>query len=918
LTTVNVFYNPLDANSKESFPIECGTQIIDFLRKEFPLGFEGCLRVFVGNEEISLDDLDYEVGEDEQITMLVMPSAEGVGYYIGQAIVTALIATAIGFVINLIFPPKVPGSAKNESESPVYSLNANTNASRLGDPIPTHYGTVSFPPDLASAPYFFFNGDTNDQYVDTLLVVGHGFYNINEIYVGDTPLTSLERGTAEYWVFNPLEHTQRMGIVTNLIAGRLAGTDNPIPFRENVFTSPEVENIEQPYNQEDRDESSSGAIAGIAYAAGYDSVAKKDLPGRIAKLDNTLDIRTGDWITISGTASNNGLFHIGSISPDPFNASLMTIFEATDSTAKFANENPVNGTFTLTKNTNILSAGPFRAQKPGQQCTQIEVDIVFYQGLYRIDGNTGKVKTGGPVAMRVSCQKIDDDGNFIGAPVEVTRTYEAKTRVAYRDTIRIPVPQGPYEVTVTRVTPINDDTRRHEIVSWAQLRGVLAMNGQVPAYGPVTLMAVRLKASRGLGSSARSRIRISATRVLWGESVFDPRNSWNPMTVIKDIWTNPDYGMNRPLNELDTDVINATEEYWDTLKGGPTFNGSFDSRSTGFDAMQSVASSTGCKIIQVGGLTSIAQERKQLLRTAMFTSANIVKDSLQIQYAFDTDGDYDGIQIEYRDPESFQPAYVLSPDDSAFPDTYTLFGCTDRTYAKRYANYLNNMKLLRRKSVTFQTELDGLIPRIGDRFAISSPMPNWGVSGAVTDILSATSVRVDRMLPWSKTEENYMLLRSETGEPWGNYLVTKGASDNIVIFDVTPDITLYDSQGREPTFYAFGTQDKIVSDFVLSKVSPKSETTIEIEGQTYSTDIYVGGPPHMLPPNEIILDTTVRSLSSVSSVSTPSLDPDKHLLAKDLQSVSLVTTADLSGEHILLADNLQATSQVTRPSVIEQ
>ena len=844
MSIVRVFFNPLDANDKQEFPIEPGTALIDFLQKEFPIGFDGCLRVFVGVDEIDLDDLDYKVKDEERITMLVMPAS---GFEIGAIVLQALIAVSIGFVINLIFPPKTPGFAKEETESPVYSLNASRNASRLGDPIETIYGTTSWPPSFASAPYSFYYDDTNDQFVDELLCLGNGEFDPDsiEIYVGDTPLTSLEPGTVQWWLFGPNDHTERLGIITNTINGRIAGTAIPFPFRENVFTSPEVESYEFNIDRRDADATPVG-FGGIARASGYfDPIAKQTLTGHIAEVDSGLDIRPGDTLTITGGSLNDGDHVIGAVTVDPNNSALMTLFQK-DESNPFVDEDPFAGSYTINTVAPTQSAGPYRAQKLGQQCTSIQCDFVFQQGLYRVDGNDGSIKEGWPVEIRISCQRIDGDGLPIDPPVVRDKTYDGyRSRLPVRSTIAIGVPTGAYEVTVTLLTEVSTDTRRHEILTWTGLKGVLAMNGQVPAYGPVTLLALRLKATSGLGSSARSRVRVRATRDL-GEGT----NSANPITVLKDIWTNTNYGMARPLTELDTDVLDPLEVEWEEMFGGPRFNGAFDSRSTGFDAMQSVASMTGCKVIQVGGLTSLAQERAQPVRTAMFTSGNMIRDSLKIEYAFDTDNENDSISIEYRDPITFQPAFVLKPATGLYPSTYTLFGCTDRAYAQEYAQYLWNLQRLRRKKITFNTELDGLIPRLGDRFAVSTPLPDWGVSGVLTDIIDATTIRVDRMLPWSGSEDNYMMLRSDTGTPSSTYKVTRGAADNEVVFGEVPDVSINDQQGMEPTNYAFGTQSNLVKDFVLSKISPQGDTIVQVEGQTYTAAIYDGAPPQMGNPKQ--------------------------------------------------------------------
>ena len=70
----------------------------------------------------------------------------------------------------------------------------------------------------------------------------------------------------------------------------------------------------------------------------------------------------------------------------------------------------------------------------------------------------------------------------------------------------------------------------------------------------------------------------------------------------------------------------------------------------------------------------------------------------------------------------------------------------------------------------------------------------------------------------------------------------------------------------------------------------------------------------MLPPNEIILDSTTRSIKSLSFVSSPRINSDRHLLADDIQAQPTVGAPILinTTDH-LLAKDLQLRGQVSRP-----
>jgi len=207
LNNIQIYFNPLDSKSVEHYSVPVGTPLIDFLQEEFPDGFAGMLHVLVGIEPLELEDLDYQIQKDERVTMLVMPAFAGFGALIAQTLISAAIATAIGFVINLIFRPSTPGISNDGEESPVYSLSPTRNRARLGEPISAHYGSVVYPPDYAAAPYQFFYEGSNDMFIDELLCLGQGDFSVEDVYIGDTPVLAMEPGTVRYWLFDSTEHS---------------------------------------------------------------------------------------------------------------------------------------------------------------------------------------------------------------------------------------------------------------------------------------------------------------------------------------------------------------------------------------------------------------------------------------------------------------------------------------------------------------------------------------------------------------------------------------------------------------------------------------------------------------------------------------------------------------------------------------
>ena len=127
----------------------------------------------------------------------------GVTSAIGTSLLTAGIALAGSALLNALIPPPMPSSAISNynatSPSPTYSLQAQGNQARLGEPIPCVYGRHVVYPDFGATPYSEFVN--NDQFLFQLHVIGQGEYDIETIRIEDTPISSFKE--IEYEIINP-------------------------------------------------------------------------------------------------------------------------------------------------------------------------------------------------------------------------------------------------------------------------------------------------------------------------------------------------------------------------------------------------------------------------------------------------------------------------------------------------------------------------------------------------------------------------------------------------------------------------------------------------------------------------------------------------------------------------------------------
>lgn len=120
-----------------------------------------------------------------------------------QAIGGAIISLAGMALINAVVPapkPSIPSMSFGSvgappAPSPTYSLSAQGNEARLGQPIPVLYGRHLIYPDLATQPYQEFVG--NEQYLFQLHAIGQGSYDLEQVRIEDTPIASFEEVETE-------------------------------------------------------------------------------------------------------------------------------------------------------------------------------------------------------------------------------------------------------------------------------------------------------------------------------------------------------------------------------------------------------------------------------------------------------------------------------------------------------------------------------------------------------------------------------------------------------------------------------------------------------------------------------------------------------------------------------------------------
>ena len=342
-----------------------------------------------------------------------------------------------------------------------------------------------------------------------------------------------------------------------------------------------------------------------------------------------------------------------------------------------------------------------------------------------------------------------------------------------------------------------------------------------------------------MGNDASVRIRCRANRRLPPPGGGTEVATSSAGHAFADVYTNTTYGAARPLSEIDATTLNALNTKWGTYQ----FNYVFADRITVWEALQTITTPFGAEPLPIGPVMSIAQDGVKSVRSMLFTDANIIGNSLSVNYSWDEENVTDGVEIEYVDPKDFRPVYARYPTTSLRPDQYSLPGVTAAAHAAQYAQLTWQRRQYQRKSISFDTELEGLLLQLGDRIGVAHNVPKWGDSGLVI-AASGNTLTVDHNLNWSGAAKQ-ILLRNPDGSATVPINVIRGTADNKVVMQSPPTVTINVDNDFEYTSFTFGTSTTLVRDFIITATTPTSENTVTVEAVNYDTRIFTGAMSFM-------------------------------------------------------------------------
>lgn len=693
-------------------------------------------------------------------------------------------------LINAVLPP--PGSTGLPEASPTYSLQAQGNAARLDAPIPVQYGRLKAYPDFAAQPYAEYAG--NEQYLYQLLCLGAGAFEIEQILIEDTPISSFSE-----------------------IEVQIAGPGEEITlFPTAVASSVEVSGQEM-----------AGQSSGTWTRTG--TILTVTETGHLRAVGQAVALEASD-------PALDGVHTIAVIhSPDTYAIMLPTSGSGSGST----DIHPVVG-----------GASGFVANAAGSTAHRLAVDLVLPRGLY---ARTDKGKMVAiSLSVRIEAQRIDDLGAPLGAWTvlgEEVITDRTNTPQRLSLTYGLATP-GRYRLRAWRLDA--EDTvhsdKGHEVL----LAGLRAYLSEPRDFGPVTLLALRMRASNNLSAQASRKVAVIATRKLpvWtGTAWTAPQPTRSIAWALADAARNADYGARLGDDRLDLPALLALDAVW--AARGDRFDGRFDSATTWWEAARQIALAGRAQPFLQGGRLRVVRDGPVSTPVMLFSERNIVSGSFAIDFTLPSEATADAVDVGIFDAGIWAPRRIraaLPGSTAERPVKTDLFGVTGADHALREGLYQAAANRYRREVVSFETEMEGYIPSIGDLIAIQHSMPGWGQQAEVL-AWDAASLRltVSEPLDWSGTG-HVVGLRQRDGGLAGPLAASHGGTDDVIQLTEAPPEAPFVGSAAERTQIAFGPSDSWRALAKVAAIRPRGLYRVAIEAVIEDPSVHTAELGAVAPP----------------------------------------------------------------------
>jgi len=381
-------------------------------------------------------------------------------------------------------------------------------------------------------------------------------------------------------------------------------------------------------------------------------------------------------------------------------------------------------------------------------------------------------------------------------------------------------------------------------ISWASLK---SYQPDTADYTGQKRVALTIKATGQLQGQVDQLNALGSARCpVWNGSSWVTQATSNPAWWFlwfargkKDSNGRRLYGAGLADARIDIELLKELGAWCDAR--GLTFNAVLDRNMSCFQVLQMIARCGRATPTWASGKLGVVWDAANQPPVMPFDMSNIVRSSFRVDYA--TGRLPDEVVVNFINPDNdWQPdtvrATVPGVTNPENPITIDLFGCTSESMAGREANLIAAEQAYRRRQISFETDMAGMVVQRGDVALLSHDLTQWGQSGRLIGG-TTTVLELSRPVQMTFGVTNYIGVRYPNGT-YDVYDVVYAAGDVEVVTLVTPlPSAPNDDPNHQPTDYGFvfapeATPGKLVK---ITDIKPLSASRVRITA-TDETEAY--------------------------------------------------------------------------------
>lgn len=804
-------------------------------------------------------------------TLEIRPNPKAaVGAWVYYAIAAVAVAAAV------MMRPKIPNSRNSQNQGrQLQTAETTANVAKPNQVVPELLGRHVRYPDYLVQPRRFFQNE-REQWLDLFLCVGPGRYSVEDVRIGNSPLTTLDG--ASYTIFEPgadvsgVEASQNWYAAPEVggtstggaglelssktedsiwiptasfyrINGDTIEADTEFPeFFEDGITADifikenySVQNVRYGTMPVDRYYVSyvTGKFSGIRGLAVGHRVKSSYGELTIDTIEDLMDGRLklsflvynqelAEWVRFYIADGNynayfghNGTFTITEVSTDF--KTIKVVANGSTAWSGFVDDDyPASSVSIIPYLPNFGTwSGPFYSAPRTESPDTFEIDVYFPSGLIYIDDN-------GNSQWRSVTLEMQYRRGSASAWTSDVFSYSSNTLDQIGYTRRYIAPgTGPLQVRMRRRTLASTSTQVQDKVQWYGLRSLL----RTPtSYEGWTTMAVRVQGLGQIAQSSENRVSVYATRILPTITSSTATPTRDISAAVLHILRSSGY----PEANVDMQALQDLHALWTAR--GETADGVFD-EGTVQQALDQVLLAGMAEHTIENGLWRPVREGVRTIadHEQVFSAGNTTSFSRTFSAARPDDSD--GVEVEFQDEDD---GYAVKKVVCKLPDSLGVKlervkaeMVTNRTTAWRIGMRRAREQRYRRWQYTWETEMDARNCSYKGYQVLIPEIASMGYSYIIKAVVNGV-IYLDQPLEWST--DNVFALRDKDGRMVGPFQAVRHA-ENAIASSV---------QCKAGDELFFGKTNKVAHHVLTTKIavsgSKAKATGINYDARIYADD----------------------------------------------------------------------------------